>query len=60
LNIKFRNPSILPSVLSVKEISKILEITKNLKQKTALLLIYSLGLLLGELLNLNIGDIDSE
>ena len=60
LNIELRKPSILPTVLSVKEISIILEATKNLKHKTILLLIYSAGLRLGELLNLEIGDINSE
>ncbi len=60
LNIELRKPSILPTVLSVKEISKILEVTKNLKHKTVLVLIYSAGLRLGELLNLEIADIDSE
>jgi len=59
LDVKFRKPIALPAVLSVKEISKILNATKNLKHKTILLLIYSAGLRLGELLNLKIGDIDS-
>ncbi len=60
LNIELRKPSILPTVLSAKEISKILKVTKNLKHKTMLVLIYSAGLRLGELLNLELGDIDSE
>ncbi|GBD87687.1 tyrosine recombinase XerC [bacterium BMS3Abin03] len=60
LNVKFRKPSTLPTVLSPKEISKILSVTTNLKHKTILLLIYSAGLRLSELLNLRIGDIDSE
>jgi len=60
LFIKLKKPITLPSVLSIKEISKILQVTKNIKHKTMLLLIYSAGLRLGELLNLKIGDIDSE
>ena len=60
LNIKLRKPSVLPTVLSAKEISKILKVTNNLKHKTILVLIYSAGLRLGELVNLEIGDIDSE
>ncbi len=60
LNIELRKPSILPTVLSSKEISKILLVTKNLKHKTILVLIYSAGLRLGELINLELGDIDSE
>jgi site-specific recombinase XerD len=54
-----RRPNKLPVVLSQKEIYKILKVTVNLKHKTILLLIYSAGLRLGELLNLKIGDIDS-
>ena len=47
-------------MLSTKKITKILEVTKNLKHKTILILIYSGGLRLSELINLQIGDIDSE
>ncbi|MCP4970723.1 MAG: tyrosine-type recombinase/integrase, partial [Arcobacter sp.] len=57
---KLKKPNTLLSVLSAKEISKILQVTKNLKHKTILFLIYSSGLRLGEMLNLKIGDIDSE
>ncbi len=60
LDIKLRKPTHLPTVLSVKDISKILMVTSNLKHKTILILLYSGGLRLGELLNLKIGDIDSE
>ena len=55
-----RKPVYLPTVLSAKDISKLIRVTNNLKHKTILLLIYSGGLRLGELLNLKIGDIDSE
>ncbi|VAW45666.1 Tyrosine recombinase XerD [hydrothermal vent metagenome] len=60
LDIKLRKPIYLPTVLSAKDISKLLSVTSNLKHKTILLLIYSGGLRLGELLNLKTGDIDSE
>ncbi len=60
LNIKLRKPALLPTVLTVSEISKILDTVKNLKHKTMLLIIYSGGLRLGELLNLKPGDINSE
>jgi len=60
LDIKLRKPTQLPTVLSVKDISKILTVSTNLKHKTILILIYSGGLRLGELINLKIGDIDSE
>jgi integrase/recombinase XerD len=60
LDIKLRKPTHLPTVLSRKDITKILEATSNLKHKTILMLIYSGGLRLSELINLKIGDIDSE
>lgn len=60
LNIELRKPSTLPTILSAKEISIILSATENIKHKTILLLIYSGGLRLGELINLKITDIDSE
>ena len=60
LDVKLRKPVTLPSVLSIGDISKILKVTKNLKHKTILLLIYASGLRLNELLELRIGDIDSE
>jgi len=44
LYIKLRKPVLLPNVLSVKDIFQILEVTKNLKHKTILILIYSAGL----------------
>jgi len=59
LDVKFRKPYTLPVVLSSEEIFKILTVTKNLKHKTILLLIYSAGLRLNELLELRISDIDS-
>ena len=60
LDIKLRKPTHLPKILSVKEISKMLKVTNNLKHKTILLLIYSGGLRIGELVNLKIEDIDSD
>ncbi len=60
LNLKLKKPIAVPSVLSKREIAKLLSVTKNLKHKTLLLIIYSAGLRLGEVLNLRIEDIDSE
>jgi len=60
LDIKLRKPVYLPTVLSANDIAKLLQVTHNLKHKTILLLIYSGGLRMGELLNLKIGDIDSQ
>lgn len=50
----------LPDVLSSEEVAGILKATHNLKHKTMLTTIYSAGLRMGELLNLRIGDIDSD
>ncbi len=60
LEIDLRKPYKLPLVLSKEEIQRIIKVTENLKHKTMLLLIYSSGLRLGELLNLKPGDIDHE
>jgi site-specific recombinase XerD len=60
LDIKLRKPSVLPIVLSASDVSKILSTISNIKHKTILFIIYSGGLRLGELLELKIGDIDSE
>lgn len=60
LSIELRKPNRLPTVLSKKNVVKLIKVTTNLKHKTILLLIYSAGLRLGELLNLKLGDIDCE
>lgn len=60
LSIELRKPNQLPIVLSKINVVKLINATSNLKHKTILLLIYSAGLRLGELLNLKLGDIDSE
>jgi len=49
----------LPVVLSREEIQKILEVTVNIKHKSILMLTYSSGLRIGEVINLKITDIDS-
>ncbi len=59
LNIELRKPHKLPLVLSKEDIKKILRVTSNIKHKAMLLLLYSAGLRLGELLNLRLEDIDS-
>ena len=50
----------LPTVLNEQEIRVLLKATENLKHKTILMLAYSSGLRLGELINLKIKDIDSK
>ena len=50
----------LPIVLSGKEIKSIFNTITNLKHKTLLSLLYSAGLRIGEAINLEITDIDSQ
>jgi len=50
----------LPNVLSKLEVKKILTITRNLKHRAMLSLVYACGLRRGELLNLKPKDIDSD
>ncbi len=49
----------LPIVLNEKEISNLLNAVENIKHKCILLLAYSAGLRLSELLNIKLNDIDS-
>lgn len=48
----------LPVVLSMEEVKHILQVTKNLKHKVAFALLYSSGLRVGELLNLELRSFD--
>jgi site-specific recombinase XerD len=50
----------LPIVLSQQEISALLKAVDNLKHKTMLMVAYSAGLRVSELVNLRIEDIDAE
>ncbi len=59
LNIQLRKPEKLPLVLTKEEVQRIIKVTKNIKHKAMLTLLYSAGLRLGELLNLKLEDIDS-
>jgi integrase/recombinase XerD len=59
LNIKIRKTNKLPLVLSRSEVIKLLKMTNNPKHKSILMMIYSAGMRLGELLNLKVADIDS-
>jgi len=51
---------ILPDILTVKEIERIINGTRELRYQTFILVAYSMGLRLGETLNLQVGDIDKE
>lgn len=49
----------LPNYLTFDEVKKIIEVTHNLKHKSIIMLLYSGGLRLSEVINLKITDIDS-
>ena len=53
-----KKSKILPTVVSHQEILEILRCTKNLKHRAILALIYSCGLRVGELINLELKHID--
>ncbi len=48
----------LPTVLSMEETIRLIQVTKNLKHRTIIALLYSSGLRIGELLHLRVKDID--
>jgi len=48
----------LPNILSKEEIIKLIQVTKNLKHRVCIALLYSSGLRIGELLNLKLNHID--
>ena len=50
----------LPTVLSVEEIQAIIKVSTNLKHKTIIMLCYSSGMRLSELIQLKLADIDSD
>ncbi|MBL7961500.1 site-specific integrase [bacterium] len=50
----------LPTVLSLDEVKKIFSMIDNLKHKCLIYIIYSAGLRIGEVINLKIGDVDSQ
>lgn len=50
----------LPDVLTLKEVERLLNGTRELRYQTFIFVCFSMGLRLGETLNLKIGDIDSE
>ncbi len=50
----------LPSVLATEEVNTMIKVTVNLKHKMLLMMCYSAGLRISELLNLRVADIDSK
>ncbi len=49
---------VLPDILTIKEVEQLINGTRELRYQTFLLTAYSMGLRLGEALNLGVGDID--
>ncbi len=50
----------LPDVLTLKEIERLINGTRELRYQTFILVCFSMGLRLGETLSLRVGDIDNE
>lgn len=50
---------VLPAILTLKEVERIINGTRELRYQTFLLTAYSMGLRLGEVLTLEVGDIDA-
>ena len=55
-----RSEKTLPVILHTSEIAAIFKQVENLKHKTLLMLAYSTGMRISEIVNLKIGDIDSQ
>ncbi|MBN7799183.1 tyrosine-type recombinase/integrase [Parahaliea mediterranea] len=51
---------LLPDILTLKEIERLINGTHELRYQTFILVAFSMGLRLGEALNLRVGDIDGE
>jgi integrase/recombinase XerD len=58
--IKPPQTKVLPDILTKSEIELIINSTRELRYQTFILVAYSMGLRIGEVLNLNIGDIDAK
>ena len=55
-----KKPSLLPKVISAKDIKKLFEATLNVKHNLILKLCYGMGLRVSEVVNIKITDIDSK
>lgn len=51
---------VLPDILTLREVERLINGTRELRYQTFILSAYSMGLRLGETLNLRVGDIDRE
>jgi integrase/recombinase XerD len=59
--VTFKSPKVpkkLPTVLTKEEVKRIIEVTENEKHKLMIMLLYSSGLRLSELINLKVGDLE--
>ncbi len=50
----------LPKVMSQQEVKRLFDVTTNIKHKTALMLAYSCGLRISEVISMTLNDIDSD
>jgi site-specific recombinase XerD len=57
---RMQAPKQLPVVLSREEVGRLLEATRKLKHRTLLMIAYSAGLRVGEVVQLKVGDIDQD
>ncbi len=55
-----KKPLLLPKSLSQQEVKRLFQVTTNLKHKLILQLCYGMGLRVSEIVNLKIGNIDSD
>jgi site-specific recombinase XerD len=51
---------VLPDILTLREVERVINGTRELRYQTFIFTAYSMGLRLGETLNLRVGDIDKE
>jgi len=58
LLVRPKKSNFLPTVLSYEEVILLIRKTKNLKHRAAIIMLYSCGLRISELLNLKLADID--
>ena len=58
--IKPPQKKVLPDILTIKEVERLINGTRELRYQVFILTAYSMGLRLGEALNLQVGDIDKE
>jgi len=57
---RMQEPKRLPVVLSREEVGDLIDVVTNLKHRTLLMIAYSAGLRVGEVVRLKMGDIDAD